>query len=73
MPAQPIAQHIREAALVHARLLDRLIVDTETEMANQHSPFVIESLREWLGVLRTERQTYGMAATLLVAAVENAA
>lgn len=73
MPATPIAQHIREAAIVHARLLDRLIAETEAEMGREHRPFVVESLREWLGVLRAERQTYGMAATLLVDKIENAA
>jgi hypothetical protein len=73
MPAQPIAHHIREAAIVHARLLDRLIAETETEIARDHTPFVAESLREWLGVLRAERQVYGMASTLLVSDIENAA
>lgn len=73
MPAHPIAQHIREAALVHARLLDRLITETEEETRRDHGPFVQESLREWLGVLRAERQIYGAAATLLVARIENAA
>lgn len=73
MPAQPITHHIREAALVHARLLDRLIAETEVEIARDHKPFVSESLREWLGVLRAERQVYGMASTLLVSDIENAA
>ncbi|MBP7335744.1 hypothetical protein [Niveispirillum sp.] len=73
MPAQPIAQHIREAAIVHARLLDRLIAETEIEAEQAAGQFVRESLREWLGVLRAERQVYGLAATLLVTKVENAA
>lgn len=73
MPAQPITHHIREAALVHARLLDRLIAETEAEIARDHGPFVSESLREWLSVLRAERQVYGMASTLLVRNIENAA
>ncbi|MFV3130159.1 hypothetical protein [Niveispirillum sp. KHB5.9] len=73
MSAQPIAQHIREAAIVHARLLDRLIAETEVEIESAKDPFVQESLREWLGVLRAERQVYGLAATLLVTKIENAA
>lgn len=73
MPAQPITHHIREAAQVHARLLDRLIAETEAEITKEHGTFVIESLREWLGVLRSERQVYGMAATLLASNIENAA
>lgn len=73
MHTRPLACHIREAALVHARLLDRLIAETQAEIEGAHGPFVIESLREWLGVLRAERQVYGTAATLLVATVENAA
>jgi len=73
MPAQPIAQHIREAAIVHARLLDRLILETEQEINLSSDQFVTESLREWLGVLRAERRIYGMPATLLVTKIENAA
>ena len=73
MPAFPIAQHIREAAIVHARLLDRLIAEAEAEIERAERPFVQESLREWLGVLRAERQVYGLAATLLVTKIENAA
>ncbi len=73
MPAQPIAQHIREAAIIHARLLDRLIAETEAEAERAEGRFVQESLREWLIVLRAERQVYGLAATLLVTNIENAA
>ncbi|OYQ33552.1 hypothetical protein CHU95_14295 [Niveispirillum lacus] len=73
MPAQPIAPHIREAAIIHARLLDRLIAETEVEAERADCRFVQESLREWLAVLRAERRVYGLAATLLVANIENAA
>lgn len=65
---------IREAALVHARLLDRLIAETEVELTQPHGYFTLESLREWLALLRSERKTYGRVASIsLIDNVENAA
>lgn len=74
MPDFTVDAHIRQAAFVHARLLDRLIQDTEAELSQPHHCFVHESLREWLMVLRAERQTYGeIAAIMLPEQIGNAA
>jgi hypothetical protein len=74
MPDYSVTPHVRQAALVHARLLDRLINDTEAELTQAHSGFVLESLREWLLVLRAERRTYGEVAGVSTASrVEDAA
>jgi hypothetical protein len=52
-------KEVRLAATVHARLLDQFIQLTEKEMQGHPDGFIAESLQELLGVLRTERRTYG--------------
>ncbi len=61
MPDTSVDARIREAAMVHARLLDRLIQETEAELTQPHGAFTLESLREWLCLLRSERRGYGEA------------
>lgn len=69
-----IDPRIREAAMIHARLLDRLIQETEAELTQPHGPFALESLREWLGLLRSERRVYGaLVVPVALLSVVNAA
>lgn len=74
MPEITVDPRIREAAMIHARLLDRMIQETEAELTQPHGPFTLESLREWLCLLRSERKGYGeVAIPVAVINVVNAA
>jgi hypothetical protein len=59
MSGTAMENEVRLAATVHARLLDQFIQLTEKELQNHTDGFIAESLLELLGVLRTERRTYG--------------
>lgn len=72
MPSSPmVADEVRKACRIHARLLDAFIDLTENELAQLNPGFAEESLRESLEKLRTARKSYGAMAG--VVAVSNAA
>jgi hypothetical protein len=66
-----VAEEVRKACRIHARLLDAFIEMTQKEL-NQLSPgFAQESLQESLETMRAARKNYGAMAG--VVAVSNAA
>jgi len=72
MPASPmVAEEVRKACRIHARLLDAFIEMTQKELNQLPPGFAEESLQESLEKLRAARKSYG--ATAGVVAVSNAA
>ncbi|WP_042442840.1 hypothetical protein [Azospirillum sp. B510] len=66
MPAQKVAEEVRSASRIHARLLDAFIDLTERELANLPPGFAEESLMEALDALRAARKSYGTAAGVMM-------
>jgi len=72
MPASPmVADELRKACRIHARLLDAFIEMTQKELNQLQPGFAEESLQESLEKLRAARKSYGSLAG--VVAVSNAA
>jgi len=59
MPAPMVADEVRNACRIHARLLDAFIALTEKELAQLAPGFAEESLLESLEKLRAARKSYG--------------
>lgn len=59
MPASMVADDVRMACHIHARLLDAFISLTEQELAQLGPGFAEESLRESLEKMRAARKSYG--------------
>ena len=59
MPAPMVADEVRHACRIHARLLDAFIDLTEKELAQLAPGFAEESLLESLEKLRAARKSYG--------------
>lgn len=59
MPAPMVADEVRNACRIHARLLDSFIALTEKELAQLAPGFAEESLLESLEKLRAARKSYG--------------
>lgn len=68
MSAPMIADEVRTASRIHARLLDGFIAMTERELAGLAPGFAEESLIESLERLRAARKSYGAVAGVVVAA-----
>ncbi|UEM23348.1 hypothetical protein JL100_011645 [Skermanella mucosa] len=51
---------LAQSSRVHARLIERFIEVTESELAGQSDPFVRESLQDLLSTMRDDRRGYGM-------------
>ncbi|QQP87338.1 hypothetical protein IGS68_14530 [Skermanella sp. TT6] len=51
---------LAQSSRVHARLIERFIEVTESELAGQSDPFVRESLLDLLSTMRDDRRCYGM-------------
>ncbi len=66
MPAQMVADEVRMASRIHARLLDAFIDLTERELAGVSPGFAEESLMEALEALRAARKSYGSTAGVMV-------
>lgn len=66
MPAQKVADEVRKASRIHARLLDAFIDMTERELAALAPGFAEESLTESLERLRAARKSYGSTAGVMV-------
>lgn len=71
MPASAVADEVRKACRLHARLLDAFIELTQKELNQLPPGFAEESLRESLENMRAARKTYGSAGGVFV--VSNAA
>jgi hypothetical protein len=71
MSSFKVAEDIRTASRIHARLLDAFIALTMDELAVLPTGYVEESLRESLESLRAERRAYGTMAGVMP--VSNAA
>ncbi|MBP2227587.1 hypothetical protein J2847_000867 [Azospirillum agricola] len=71
MPTPMIADEVRTASRIHARLLDGFIALTEGELAGLAPGFAQESLQESLERLRAARKSYGGIAGVVVAASSN--
>lgn len=72
MAASPmVAEEVRKACRIHARLLDAFIELTQKELNQLQPGFTEESLQESLEKLRAARKSYGAMAG--VTAVSNAA
>ncbi|NYZ11988.1 hypothetical protein HL658_05455 [Azospirillum sp. RWY-5-1] len=71
MPAPAVADELRKACRLHARLLDAFIELTQKELNQLPPGFAEESLRESLETMRAARKTYGSAGGVFV--VSNAA
>ena len=72
MAASPmVADEVRKACRIHARLLDAFIELTQKELNQLPPGFTEESLQESLEKLRAARKNYGAMAG--VVAVSNAA
>ncbi|MCG5241743.1 hypothetical protein [Azospirillum doebereinerae] len=69
MSAPMIADEVRTASRIHARLLDGFIAMTEQELARLAPGFAEESLLESLERLRAARKSYGTTAGVVVATV----
>jgi len=67
MSAPMIADEVRNASRIHARLLDGFIAMTEQELARLAPGFAEESLIESLERLRAARKSYGTTAGVFVA------
>ncbi|AIB11629.1 hypothetical protein [Azospirillum argentinense] len=59
MPAPMVADEVRQACRIHARLLDAFITLTEQELAQLAPGFAEESLMESLEKMRAARKSYG--------------
>jgi hypothetical protein len=59
MPAPIVADEIRQACHIHARLLDAFIDLTEKELALLAPGFAADSLEESIEKLRIARRSYG--------------
>ncbi len=70
MPAPMVADEVRTASRIHARLLDAFIELTERELAGLAPGFAEESLLESLERLRAARKSYGSMAGVVVVAAE---
>ncbi|SMF73360.1 hypothetical protein SAMN02982917_4258 [Azospirillum oryzae] len=66
MPAHKVADEVRLASRIHARLLDAFIDLTERELAGLAPGFAEESLTEALEALRAARKNYGTTAGVMV-------
>lgn len=66
-----VAEEVRKACRIHARLLDAFIEMTQKELKQLSPGFAEESLRESLESMRAARKNYGAMAG--VVAVSNAA
>ncbi|HYD30782.1 MAG TPA: hypothetical protein VEB64_07955 [Azospirillaceae bacterium] len=74
MSAPKIAQEVRQACRIHARLLDSFIEMTVSELEELQPGFAEESLREALEKMRAARKAYGsLAGVVAVAPASNAA
>lgn len=74
MPAPKVADEVRMACRIHARLLDGFIAMTEQELAQLAPGFAEESLTESLEKMRAARKSYGsLAGVMAVEAVETEA
>ena len=51
---------LAQSSRVHARLIERFIDVTESELAGQSDPFVRENLQDLLSTMRDDRRGYGM-------------
>lgn len=71
MPAPIIADEVRKACRLHARLLDAFIELTQKELNQLQPGFAEESLRESLERLRAARKDYGSVGGVVL--VSNAA
>ncbi|WP_448205094.1 hypothetical protein [Azospirillum sp. sgz302134] len=72
MPAPMVADEIRKACRIHARLLDSFIALTEQELAKLAPGFAEESLLESLEKMRAARKSYGgMAGVVAVEMAES--
>lgn len=70
MPVPMVADEVRHACRVHARLLDAFIDLTEKELAQLTPGFVEESLTESLEKLRAARKAYGGLAGVVAVELE---
>ncbi|WP_207459560.1 hypothetical protein [Azospirillum sp. SYSU D00513] len=59
MPAPIVADEVRQACQIHARLLDAFIDLTQRELESLAPGFVSESLTESIEKLRIARKSYG--------------
>lgn len=59
MPAPMVADEVRKACRIHARLLDSFIELTQKELNQLQPGFAEESLRESLEKMRAARKSYG--------------
>lgn len=74
MSAPKVAEEVRQACRIHARLLDSFIETTVSELERLSPGFAEESLREALEKMRAARKAYGaLAGVVAVTAVSNAA
>lgn len=74
MPANTVADEVRKACRIHARLLDAFIDLTQRELAQLSPGFAEESLTESLERLRAARKSYGgYAGVIAVPAASEAA
>lgn len=71
MPMPIVADEVRHACRIHARLLDTFIELTRSEIEKLEPGFAEESLREALETMRAARKAYGTLAG--VVQVSNAA
>lgn len=71
MPAPFVADDVRNACRLHARLLDAFIELTQKELNQLPPGFAEESLRESLERLRAARKEYGSVGGVVL--VSNAA
>lgn len=65
-----IADEVRTASRIHARLLDGFIAMTERELAALAPGFAEESLQESLERLRAARKSYGSMAGVVAVTTE---
>lgn len=70
MPAPKVADEVRKACRIHARLLDAFIAMTEQELAQLTPGFAEESLVESLEKMRAARKSYGGLAGVMAVDVE---
>lgn len=70
MPAPMVADEVRKACRIHARLLDAFIELTEKELAQVAPGFAEESLQESLEKMRAARKSYGGLAGVVVVEFE---
>ena len=70
MPAPKVADEVRKACRIHARLLDAFITMTEQELAQLTPGFAEESLVESLEKMRAARKSYGGLAGVMAVDLE---